>query len=161
MFNNGIKGHAQPLAGQVGGPPLVKIKSSDQTVNNSANNIDITDLELTVKIGEKWIFKIILFFETSTTADIRLGFSVAGASSDLKWTVGSALGGTVAGTFLSKSNQSSLQANGGGKDVAILTGIIDDIQDDGEYSPQFSQLVAEVSDTKILSNSYVTYRRVQ
>jgi hypothetical protein len=60
------------LAGTVGGPPIIVVKTSDETVTGSTSYQDDDELVFAVGASEKWIVELVLFYNGATAGDLKV-----------------------------------------------------------------------------------------
>jgi len=147
------------VAGSVGGPPLRALKTADQVVNNSTVPVDITDLEINVKAGEKWIFKYFIYGTSSGTAHYRFAFSFP-SGTVFDWQVSNVVQTVKEGSSIATQGQTS-----GVNWTAWAMGMVIDagvhtITTDGVIALQFAQNAARVGDTTIRDGGFVLAWRV-
>lgn len=65
-----------PVAGAVGGPPVIRRKTSDETVTSSTTLQDDNDLTIPVAASEVWVGRVVVFYDAVTAADISLSIDV-------------------------------------------------------------------------------------
>lgn len=136
--------------------PVPILKSVDEMVNNSATLQDDDELALPVAADEVWSFELILFFKSSATADLKIGWSVpAGAS--MLWQELDALSVAAlieSGTLLVDGLGASTTA------ITVIRGVIVVGSAGGFVQLQWAQNSAEVSDTVIEANSHLIGTRL-
>jgi len=128
----------------------VALKAADQTVNNSDVLEDCDDLKLEVGANEVWGFFLFILQISGATPDIKFGWTVPD-SCTMKWTD---LNHASPGTLLSELLTYTHPGAGVNQHLAI-DGLIVASSTPGTVQLQFAQNTAEVSDTKVLANSYL------
>ena len=129
-------------------------KTADQTVNNSITLVAVDDLLWAVGASEVWAWDLYLYSNSSTVADVKIGWAVPAASL-LPW---QGFGTNAAGSddiFSALGSGSTPGLYGGGAAEMIFCGrgLYIGGANAGNVQLQFAQNTAEVSDTKILANS--------
>lgn len=138
--------------------PIIRVvrKATTETVNNSAALQNDNELKFAMGANDVWAFQLYLRYDSSAVADIQMDISVpAGASVD-----GVAVGRNSAGTMISievgLTSALNLGGQGAGTTVrAEITGVVINGGTAGDFQLRWAQLAAEVSDTKVLSDSYL------
>jgi hypothetical protein len=135
------------------------IKTADETVNNSATLQDDDHLTFLIGANETWLIELKLFYESSTTADLKIAFSVpTGATCEGRMVGAELAAGTYTDTFTNPRIY-----NGGGATVEyMVTGnfIYRGGANSGYLTLQWAQNTAEASDTKVLAGSMMILRRI-
>lgn len=127
---------------------LVVRKTADQTVNNSTVLVDDDDLKFAVGANEVWFVLMRLLHSTSIVADLKVGVTVP-AGTAFCWgeqssNVSALAFGDVRGV---------LSATVANPKLAVLHGVLTIGAVAGVFQIQWAQNTAEVSDTKVLTNS--------
>lgn len=136
---------------------VVVRKSVDETVNNSEAFQNDDDLLFAIAANEIWRFEIWVFYNSATTPDIKFtitfpsgGTARFGNTNDATNRVE-----TVSGTTLG-------QVSGDGEDeMLILAGVVVNGATAGNVQLQWAQNAATVSDTKVLTNSYLVAEKIE
>lgn len=129
------------------GRALVR-KTSDEVVNNSTALQNDDELLLPVGANELWYFMLLLKYNTSEVAGLKIGWSVPTGTTML-W--------GIIGTNAEQTETGSLVIRGVGADriYAKIHGLIVAGTTAGNIQNQWAQAVAEESDTKVLTNSCI------
>ena len=126
------------------------IKSADQTVNNSTTLVNAADMSFSVGANEVWVFMLIVMSNSSSVADIKFDLSVPTAATKRWSTTGNQ--NLLTGSF--KINGSGVDRKG------TIEGVVLVGANAGTVQLQFAQDVAEVSDTKLLKDSFLVAWRI-
>ena len=144
----GIKwDNRSPLTGGV--VPLVIYKTADETVNNSTAFQDDDELAWTLAANTKWVWMLLLLFNSGATPDIKISWTVgAGAVSYARW------GATVNSENTSPGTTEIIQ--GAAADVtARVYGVFEKDATPGALTLRWAQNTADVSDTKVLKGASI------
>ena len=132
-------------------------KTSDETVNNSSTLQDDDALLLAMAANETWFFSVTIFFISSGVADFKVTLTSPTGSTLLhgctQAQVNSA-GGVQECNALA-SGVAFAYSGTGSNESLFLTGIVVNGGTAGNLQLQWAQNTAEVSDTKVLTNSYL------
>jgi len=138
---------------------------STQTVSNSTTPVDIDGLSTFLINKEAVQFKAVILYRGSDTADIKIGLSAPSGANVWFSPSGGILVGTSDTASVSSvtfSTSSTFQfgcASGNGTRVAVIIGECKTTGTAGDLKIKFSQNSAEVSDTQVLSQSYLEVTR--
>lgn len=142
------------------------VKSADETISNSATAQNDDHLFGAVEAGAIYEVDLFLLYNSTTTADLKVGFT-APTGSTLVW---HALGNQVGGSSSSSASiridagalfdTRALGGTGAANLVAHLTGLLIVGATAGTFRFQWAQQTAEVSDTKVLANSFLKLRKL-
>lgn len=136
---------------------VVVRKPSDETVNNSATLQDDDDLKFAVGANEDWIFELFLAFQSSTVADIALGFTIPNGAAIL-WGLSRDLNFGDSGPIysISTSGSGSVPIHGTGANVGVhLMGTVINEAAADDLQLRWAQNTAEATDTIIRANSWL------
>jgi hypothetical protein len=138
---------------------LQLIKTADEIVNNSAVLQDDDHLTLYMGANETWLIELKLFYESSTTADLQIAFSVPTDATLKGRMVGSEL---AAGTYTDDFTNARIYNGAGATVESMVTGnfIYRGGANAGYLTLQWAQNTAEASDTKVLAGSMMILRRI-
>lgn len=131
-------------------------KGSDETVNNSETLQDDNDLFFQMAADDTWYFEARVLSNSGTTPDIKFAFTVP-TGSTLSWSV-IQTGTTNVAELIAPISASGTAAgvDGTGADSqSFIAGIVRVGGTPGNFQLQWAQNVANVSDTKVLTNSYL------
>lgn len=137
-------------------------KTSDETVNNSSTLQDDNDLLYAIAANEVTYFTIQLIYSSSTVADIKTSITVP-AGATLRAGPVSGIGFTVSETitfFNALTSSGGAMGNFGGKGAGTeryvtIVGSVRTGGTSGNVTFQWAQAAAEVSDTKVHTDSYI------
>ncbi len=142
---------------------LTKIrKTSDETVNNSTVLQNDNELLFAMAANEVWHVALIMIIDSSAVADFKFGFSLpAGATAHGYYIGHSSAGAAIQGALI-QTSVSDLQGVGvgTGRNQAIVNLVVINGVNAGNFQLQWAQNTAEVSDTKLLTNSCITAGKV-
>jgi hypothetical protein len=151
----------------VGASTIFVRKSSDQTRNNVSTTGDDTELAVSLAANCHYEFEAFILYDSSATADIKWSLSVpSGATA--QWTSihpassVSALPGAAQAhkVYAAGDTQVGGAVAAGTKVAAILKGIVRVSTTSGALTFRWAQNTPEVSDTKVLTDSYIKAVRV-
>jgi hypothetical protein len=130
-------------------------KSADETVNNSTVLQNDNHLILPVLANEVWGFTMFLFFESGTTPDLKIGWSVPSGTT-MRYC------DDDAAQNVSIESETRTIPGSGATTVKIVgvNGAIFASSTAGNVVLQWAQATAEVSDTKVLTGSYIIAHRL-
>lgn len=124
------------------------VKASAEIVNNSATLQDDNELLLAVGALELWYFDVMILFDSSAVADIKVGFS-GPSGSTITWGRTS-----LETTLLTESNSRTDPGAGVGTQVGRqYSGFIKVSTTAGNLQFRWSQNTAEVSNTTVQAGS--------
>jgi len=138
------------------------IKSADETVNNSNALQNDDELLLAMLPNEKFHFSISLIASaTSDTPNFAFAFTIpAGASIQWRWH-GANSGSTWSdATIITSGGAVQILLDSPDNKLIEANGIVINGAIAGNLQLQWCQLVAHASDTKVLANSALIYRRL-
>ena len=146
---------------------LRAVKGSTQTVNNSVTTVDDTELIVTLEAGATYEFQGYLRYESSTTADLRVGLTVP-LNTTANWTAqggstGVASNGIGTGWWQDRDQMQTALLGGAGTGVTMaaqLVGTIATGDTAGDLKIRWAQSTAEASDTKLMTNSRLKVTRI-
>ncbi len=126
------------------------VSQSDQVVNNTTTLIDHDELFMDLRINTTYAFYITLIYDSGTTPDIKMGWTVPSGTS-MAW---QGLGFGNGQTALFETGIEVPNGGGAGAPMVISDGgrIITG-STAGFLQMQFAQNVANVSDTKVLQGT--------
>ena len=136
---------------------LVKLirKTADETVNNSAVLQDDNELFLPMLANEVWQITLSLIVNSSAVADLKLGFTAPAGAAMYSYSRYIREDNVVCDGFASLAATLLLRGVGANEMPIFLTGIVINGANAGNFQIQWAQATAEVSDTKVLTNSYI------
>lgn len=139
-------------------------KTADETVNNSATLQNDDDLFFRAAPNDIWEVEYVLRYTAATTADFSWGISLP-SSATFRGVANQLASGAAAATddLLSANTQSGGNpgALGTGTEAGLwIKGIVDVSGTGGLVNFQWSQRVAEVSDTVLKAGSYMNARKI-
>ena len=136
-------------------------KTADETVNNSTTLQNDDELLFAVAANEVWEFELLALINSSAVADIKFQFTGPSGSSIYQFNVGENAATT---DFISAVEPggpvSDVRGQGLAMINAILRGIIVNGATAGNLQVQWAQNTAEVSDTKVLTNSILIGHKI-
>ena len=124
-------------------------KTADQIVNNSNVVKNDDDLFFAIGANETWVVKFYLDSSTSVGADIRFDIT-APALATIKTKIGYGFSTTLTASVLITAGV--MNAGGG---VINFSVVVINGANAGNIQLQWAQTTAEVSDTKVLEDSYI------
>lgn len=128
-------------------------KTADQTVNNSTTLVNDDELLFAVAANEVWVFRVYLLVATGGTPDIDFSFSCPSGAT-VRWCLGSdSVREFAAGTEMYWAGALT-------KGFGELLGIVINGSTAGNLQLQWTQNVANVSDTKVLTDSCIIATQV-
>lgn len=134
-------------------------KTADETVNNSTTLQNDDHLLVSVAANAVYDFKLAIHYNSGTTPDLKVGWSVPSGTT-MVW------GGVIidtagAMTVAASLTQSSVQAIGGTGAAAFIlfTGTVVTSTTAGTLQMQWAQNTLTVADSKILAGSELTLIR--
>lgn len=139
-------------------------KTSDQTVNNSVALTDVTDLSFAIGANETWVGRLLLLHNSSTVADLRANIAApVGATGGVNWlrqaTTATSASNTPTNSRVAVGTYLAIGGIGvdffAACDFRVTNGVTA-----GTMKVQFSQDNLEVSDTKILTGSFIVAHKV-
>lgn len=154
---------ARTALGAVGGTGVTKVeairKATTETVNNSTALQDDNELTIAIAANETIYFDMTIAFNSSTVADFKLDIAgPAGVAGQWIYVTGSA---NSTDSPWNPLGGSGAPVNGLGTDKSIIVrGIARNGATAGNVRLQWAQNTAEVSDTKVLADSFVIVWRV-
>lgn len=131
-------------------------KTADETVNNSTALQNDDELLLPILANEIWEFEVLIIAESSAAADIKTAITVP-AGATLK-SIG--IGRDQANATITASSTAAWTAENINGIITILKGIVINGANAGNVTLQWAQQAAEVSDTKVLTNSCILAHRL-
>lgn len=151
MITAGSDGTAAQINSYLG---IVKRKSVNETVNNSATLQDDNDLVWAVAASVVYRLNVYLAYNSNSTADLRVGWSVPSGTTMVWHAMGldSALGFSASGNW----NQGSVLGFGGDSTDRFvhLAGLVTTSTTTGNLVLRWAQLTANASNTNLLTGSY-------
>jgi len=140
-----------------GGGAVTLRKTADQTVNNSTTLVNATDMVLPVNVNDIYKFEILVRMEATAVADMKVGWTVP-AGATMSWREGPTSAPTPE---LTDSSTDLMSGSGAGVDaIGSYHGVIIIGATAGSVQMQFAQNTAEVSDTKLLTNTIGIFHKV-
>jgi hypothetical protein len=130
-------------------------KTADETVSNSTILQDDNDLFFAIGANEIWSVNLVVVLTSSTVADFR-GAITAPSGATGQW----GRAGSNNYTALDGSAYDFHSGQGATRVMVILDALVVNGVTAGNVRFQWAQDVAEVSDTKVLTNSYLVAYRV-
>jgi len=126
-------------------------KTADQTVNNSIVKVNDTHLKFAMLANEVWEYIFTPLTNSSAVADMSV--SLTGPALSTIYQMGYALSG---GTYILVGG-ATVDFDGAGADVmsGVLRGIVINGANAGDFQVTWAQKVAEASDTKMLTSSFI------
>ncbi len=161
----GTSGYALKTQGANANPvwaagfPVSVVKTSDETVNNSDTLQNDDALLLAVGISQKWAFTLFVIYSTGAIPDFKWQLTVPtnGAVRGVRSTAigesSTGAGGTSAPSIAAASAYVEPHHSTAG--ILLVTGIYIGGDTAGNMTLQWAQNTAEVSNTKVLANSYL------
>ena len=140
---------------------IVVRKTSDETVNNSTTLQNDDHLVIAVGANEVWYFEALLLYNSGTTPDIKFAFTVPSGAS-LSWSLvnkGDTSGGDAALQLSQTSGAALIVLGTAGIHVCLVKGIVRMSSTAGNLQLQWAQQVANASDTKVLTDSWLVGAR--
>ena len=127
--------------------PLFVVKAADETINNSITMQDDDELKATLKIDQIYMFRLVLFYISNSTADFKLEFTApAGATGGYVDEAGKVNDMLAFGTDIFSSV-------GSGEALSIYYGRVVMGATAGDLQLRWAQNTATVVDTKVLAGS--------
>lgn len=156
-------------AAAAGGGSTIVRKSADETVNTSTTLQNDDHLLFAVLANERYLVEAFLLCDATTVADIKFGWSVP-ASTTMFWAPDSAVvdgnaawhqgGATATNQALTEASTLAVGCPGAGLVKPLrLTAIVRVAGTAGNVNLQFAQNASEASDTKLLADSVIRYRK--
>lgn len=105
--------------GDVGGPPIVKAKASNETVTSSTTLQDDDDLVQAIGANETWVFEFTLYVSGAAAGDILPDVAAPAGATGFWGVLGAALGNTTDQSSVRIRAADTLSSTG------ITLGIID------------------------------------
>ena len=146
--------NGQTLNNPGSGLPLLKFKSADETVNNSTAMQDDDDLNFTVGANEIWAVKMHLRINSAAAADLKLLFTLP-------------TDGAITGTKHSMAEVTEIDFSAAhvigtdGTNIGVIFHLIfRNGANAGTVQLQWAQNTADVSDTTVLTGSYLIAHRL-
>jgi hypothetical protein len=140
------------------GPHLIARKTSDQSVTSSTTLVDCTSMGLPVLANEIWKVEFSVVYQTTTTGDIKIGFTFpTGGETDLNAAWGDNTGAfAIANWFATTSPTPSKQLYGdANRNHVLITGIYVNGANAGTLQLQFAQATSDATATTVKANSTV------
>lgn len=137
------------------------IKAADETVNNS--NVLQDDDELTIPIGatQVWLVKVGVLCTSSVGADIKLSLTIPVGAQCYRHSHYIDSAGNQAFTVATEGVASiAAFGNGALKYRFVIEALVISAAA-GNFTLQWAQNTAEVSDTKVLADSYIVAQRLR
>jgi len=137
-------------------------KTSDETVNNSTTLQNDDELSFSIAANEVILLELVVFYNSSTGADINMVLTgPSGVSGTmLRHDLTPSATANTDDRMQARDPFSSFNSGGVGSNVGMEAKIvITNGGTAGTIQLQWAQDVAEVSDTKVLANSYMYIRR--
>jgi hypothetical protein len=133
-------------------------KTSDQTVNNSTDYVDDSELKMAVGANEIWLVEIFLKVQTTAIADLKcqLTCPVGGTVNARSGFPTYALGNFVGASTQITHNTAADLTNAAGLIMVIYVGGANA----GTLQLQWAQNAADAHDTKMLTNSLIIAHRI-
>lgn len=141
-------------------------KAADETVNNSSTPQNDDELLIPLDANSTYIFDGIISYNSSTTADLQLDFTVpsgavgrrvlnfiTSSSTNCLSTSQQFYGGLIT------TSATAIGGTGGGCDI-VIRGTVTTSSTSGNFQVLWAQNVAEVSDTKVLLGSFLRWRKL-
>lgn len=142
--------HIHDLRNHVGAAKLIR-KTADQTVNNSTTLVDDTHLLFAIGSSETWFYQALVVFNTGATPAIKFGMTVPSGATLVR-----TVGRNIAAASNALLQLGVIAVAGTGSDIAtFLVGTVVNGTTAGDVQVQWAQNVADASDTKVLTNSWI------
>lgn len=134
--------------------PRIGFKTSAQTVNNSTVLVSDSQLFVTVAANTSYVFTGRFLYTSSTTPDIKFGFTYPVLATATYTLYGIAAGGATLGAF--HQTETSVGALEGGTTIACtMTGSWTIGANAGTVQLQWAQNTANASNTQVLAGSFL------
>ena len=140
------------------------VKTSDETVNNSATLQNDDQLFLPMAAGERWFFTVTINHVGNTTADLQYTFTIPtgatirwgcmGTGLDVSEAIARCSSVTASGTVVTTAGFTT-------ENQIVLAGVVVNGSTTGNLQFQWAQNTATAVDTKVLANSYLMAWRQQ
>lgn len=135
---------------------IVKQKTSDQTVNNSATMVAATGMSWAVAANTNWAFCIWSLIDSGAVPDIELGWDLPAATTGF-WDFSDSGSGSV----VTLATDKSISGAGAGTTKAnFIYGMMNVGATAGTAQLTFAQKVADASDTKLLEGTTIVAWRL-
>ena len=137
--------------------PTIVRKTADQTVNNSTTLVNDTHLLFAVLASEIWELELLVKVNSSAVADWKIAFTLPAAATMLMLP-SDKIGGTSGSNLTDAVDATTSRIynhDGGSYNMLWLKAIYVGGANAGNIQLQWAQNTAEVSDTKVLANSYL------
>ena len=144
--------------------PSVRVAALTSDFSGTQSNTtleDVTGLSITLAANEIFTFTAWLPYESTETADAKIGFTVpSGATMNFTRTIYAVAGGTVGATayvFAGASAETLAVGAAVGDDpnCAIYNGVVINSSTAGNFQVQLAQAVSEASDIKMLTGAVI------
>lgn len=138
--------------------PLFAVKSSDETVNNSA--VFQSDDHLTLSVASSTTYHVEAWwcYTSGTTPDIKFRWSVP-TGATLRWSaVGTNISGTFAEPFLDTATEPGFAGNGSDAIVRVMGLLV--TSNAGTLLVQWAQQTANASNTVLKAGSWLKLTKV-
>lgn len=141
------------------GSKVTARKTVDQSVNNTTTLTNDSNLAIAVVNGAVYEVHGLIIYNSNSTADLKLGWTFPGGSTGAFGMHGYDAGGTV---FMADSRAISavISYNGFGTDYTVLINGIFVAGANGSLQLQFAQNTANVSNTTLKANSFLSLTRI-
>ena len=152
---SGPDGASGPSGPEGSSPVVIVRKASDETVNNSITLQDDDELIMVVAANQAYVFTIYLLYDSAVAAAIRLGWSVPTGTTML-WNTS-----VTTTSIYNQTDIMSFPGKGSGTPaIGSIYGTIAVSSTAGNVVFQWAQASADVSDTKVLTNSSILYTKI-
>jgi len=140
--------------------PTIIRKTSDETVNNSTALQNDDELTFAIGANEVWDVTLTLLFNTPANADIKIGFAhpvgcvFFGASARRDANNAVQVGSVGEASVIDYNGTATPTCQG------MIRFVVVNGANAGNFVIQWAQYVAQVADTKVLTNSYLVLNRI-
>lgn len=134
--------------------------TSNFTKNNNTSHADVTGLSFAIGASETWVFRAVMFQVSATAADWQVAVTGPAAPAGVRLAMHSSMD-TPSAASVAAFSSSMAVAGSAVDDVMVLDGIVRNGVNAGTIQVTAAQLAANVSNSVIYTDSYITAWRVQ
>lgn len=138
-------------------PTMTVLKSADETVNNSTTVQDDDDFSFSVAASSTYVVEMGLRINSGTTPDFEFLFTAPTGASWQGLTLGSTT--TAVNQFTDATGETAIDGQGADR-LHIIYAVFTIGVTAGTVQFQWAQGTGDMSDTKVLENSWMKYRKV-
>ena len=135
-------------------------KTADETVNNSAVLQNDNELLFAMGVNERFVFECVIYYTTGGIPGFAFFFTKPVGAIYNGTSIRHAVANQQIAADLGQFNYAGASSPFGGGSIIYAKGIVINGANVGNFQLQWCQAVANASDTKVLTNSYLSMRHL-